>query len=94
MHMTALYPKLARWILCSGMLGLTISGYSMDGMATGGMAAAPAAGSGGGIAIELWFVLMLALLGAAQWLDQKEAKAAGKHGRPPHPELHRSPSGR
>ncbi len=94
MHLTNLCPKLTKLVFLSGIFVFSISGYSMDGAMTGGMATAPAGGGSGGIAIELWFVLMLALLGAAQWLDQKDAKVAGHHGPPAHKGVDRWSSGR
>jgi len=93
MHPTTLCSRLARLISLGGGLVFATSGYAMGGMVAGGMAAASSGGSGGGLAIELWFVLMLALLGAAKWLDEKEATMVKQRVQRASGDLHRWRSG-
>ena len=92
MHLTNLCSKLTKLVSLGGMLFFVISGYSMDGTAAGGIATASS--GGGGIAIELWFALMLALVGAAQWLDHKEAEMGTQRIRVAHEDVNRRPNAR
>jgi uncharacterized membrane protein len=81
----------AKLVFLGGVFLFTVSAYSLDGMATGAMATASAGGSGGGSMIELWLVLMLALLGAAQWLDHHEARLVEQRVRSVHAEVDHRP---
>jgi hypothetical protein len=90
MHLTNVCSKLTKLVSLGGMLVFVISGYSMDGTVAGGMVTASS--GGGGIAIELWFVLMLALVGAAQWLDHKETEMVTQQVRVAYEDVNRRPS--
>jgi hypothetical protein len=93
MHLTNLCSKFTKLVSLGGMLVFVNTGFSMDGTVAVGMATA-SSGGGGGIAIELWFVLMLALLGAAQWLDHKEAEMITQRVRVAHEDVNRRTNAR
>jgi len=87
MNLTNSSRTLVRLVVVAGMFALATSGYSFDGTMSGSLAAASVGGDGGGSLIETWFILMLALVAAAQWLDRKEEKMSRQRVRVVHEHL-------
>jgi hypothetical protein len=91
MHLTNPCRPPAKLVFLGGVFLSTASAYSIDGMETCAMTTASAGGSGSGSMIELWLVLMLALLGAAQWLDHHETRVVEQRVRSVHAEVDHRP---
>ena len=94
MHLAKFRRSAAQLAFFGGaFLLLSTSAYSFDGAAAGTFAAASPGSDGGGSFVELWFGLMLALLGAAQWLDHKEIEAGRREQGAAHDQVEHRPSG-